>query len=333
MEKDVSNNLPKNMFTVAPGVWGMKDVMVNFYMIQNLKNEDWFLVDAGLKWSARKIKKMAAYLFGNNVKPRAIILTHGHFDHVGSLYVLAEEWDVPIYAHTLEVPYLTDQSSYPPPDPTVGGGLLSALSFIFPKTPIDVWRHLNVLPADGTIPGLEDWKYVHTPGHAPGHISLFRESDKVLIAGDAFVTTKQESFISVLLQSKVVSGPPKYFTYDWQAAEQSVRLLASLAPITAGTGHGFPMRGQELKEALGELVTNFKQVAVPEEGRYVGHPAEVDQNGIVYLPPKNDDDPLAKWKLLGGAALVGLGLLLLESNNRKRRVRRNENLLEVEYNF
>src|SRR5437868_6787461 len=120
-------NFQKNIYTgffpVASGVWGMREVFVNIYMILNPYDGKWFLVDTGMKWSAGNIKKMAHQLFGDDARPTAIILTHGHFDHVGSLEKLAEEWDVPVYAHYLEVPYLTGRSSYPPPDPTVGGGL------------------------------------------------------------------------------------------------------------------------------------------------------------------------------------------------------------------
>ena len=103
-------------------------------MIQDLESDDWVLVDTGLKWSAPKIKEMAAYLLEHESKPKAIILTHGHFDHVGSVAKLAEEWDVPVYAHHLEIPYLTGQSDYPPPDPTVGGGLMATMSFLYPNS-------------------------------------------------------------------------------------------------------------------------------------------------------------------------------------------------------
>ena len=80
----------------------MKDIFVNIYMIQNDDEKNWVLVDTGLKTSAGKIKRMAAWLFGENSKPKCIILTHGHFDHVRSLKKLATEWDVPVYAHYLE---------------------------------------------------------------------------------------------------------------------------------------------------------------------------------------------------------------------------------------
>ena len=57
----------------------------------------------------------------DRLTPAAVLLTHGHFDHVGALKELADQWDAPIYAHGLEHPYLDGRSSYPPPDPTVGG--------------------------------------------------------------------------------------------------------------------------------------------------------------------------------------------------------------------
>ncbi len=147
-----NKQVPANLFTVAPGVWGRKDVFVNFFMIQDMVNDQWVLVDTGLKWSASKIKEMAAYLFGEESIPKAIILTHGHFDHVGSVVKLAEEWNVPVYAHHLEIPYLTGHSNYPPPDPTVGGGLMATMSFLYPKSPINIWRYLKVLPGGGSIP-------------------------------------------------------------------------------------------------------------------------------------------------------------------------------------
>src|ERR1044072_7273048 len=189
----ISKQMYIDWYSVAPGVWRIKDVFVNMYLIHNPSENKWVLVDTGLKTSAGKIRKVAEHLFWPDYKPAAIILTHAHFDHIGSLRNLADEWDVPVYAHSLERPYLTGVSSYPPPDPSVGGGLMSLLSFLYPKGPIDLSDRLLPLPEDGTVPELPEWRYYHTPGHAPGHISLFRQRDKLLLAGDAFVTTNQES--------------------------------------------------------------------------------------------------------------------------------------------
>ncbi|MCW3081116.1 MBL fold metallo-hydrolase [Segetibacter sp.] len=327
-----NSQVPSNLFTVAPGVWGRKDVFVNFFMIQDLVTNQWVLVDTGLKWSASKIKEMASYLFGDESTPKAIILTHGHFDHVGSVVKLADEWDVSVFAHHLEIPYLTGHSDYPPPDPTVGGGLMARMAFLYPNGPINIWRHLKVLPADGKIPVLPEWRYVHTPGHAPGHISLFRESDGVLIAGDAFATTKQESAISVMLQTKVISGPPKYFTYDWQAAKTSVSELVKLQPKTAATGHGMPMRGKELQKALKELQDNFDENSIPATGRYIANPAITNANGVMYIPPKKYDKNELAIKVFAVTTMLVLGFMW-KTFKKNKRIRQNEDLLEVEYNY
>src|SRR3712207_1861136 len=109
---------------------------------------------------------------------------------------------------------------------------------------------LHTLPDSSSVPALPEWRHFHTPGHAPGHISLYREADGVLIAGDAFVTTKQESAISVMVQAKKLSGPPKYFTCDWQSAAWSVEQLAALEPEVVATGHGRPMRGEGMRKSL-----------------------------------------------------------------------------------
>lgn len=295
---------------VAKDVAGLQIIMVNVYFISQTKEGQttWFLVDAGLGQCAQRIKKAADFLFGPDTKPAGILLTHGHFDHIGGLAKLAREWDVPVYAHALEMPYLTGRSSYPPPDPTVGGGAMAALAGLYPKKPIDLGNVLLPFPIDGSIPGLEEWKVIHTPGHTPGHVSFFRESDKTLIAGDAFVTVKQESFTAVLKQTKEVHGPPAYFTSDWLAAEHSVGELALLQPEVAACGHGKPMVGKELQEQLAYLSKHFSEVAVPKHGRYVNHPAQANESGVTEVPPAPVPSIATQLGAAGLAALAGFGL-------------------------
>jgi glyoxylase-like metal-dependent hydrolase (beta-lactamase superfamily II) len=305
-----------NIFQVAPGVWGMRDVFVNVYMVMNPFDGNWVLVDTGLKWSSSKIRKTATYLFGNS-KPSAIILTHGHFDHTGSLQELVEEWNVPVYAHFLEIPYLTGKSAYPPADPFVGGGLMSLLSWAYPRGPINIWNHINVLPDNGGVPGLPEWKYIHTPGHTPGHISLFRENDGVLIAGDALVTTKSESFIAVMLGLKELNGPPKYFTSDWAQARRSVNDLVNLEPQVIASGHGVTMKGNEIRSMLQDLAERFYSIAVPASGRYVNEPAVADASGIVYVPENNVNKTIMIIRSLAVIAMATTAFLLFNSKQKQ----------------
>jgi glyoxylase-like metal-dependent hydrolase (beta-lactamase superfamily II) len=223
----------------------------------------WVLIDAGLPGSAGDIKAAAKARFGGSGRPGAMVMTHGHFDHVGALETLAGEWDVPVYAHALELPYLNGTKSYQPPDPTVGGGLMSLLSPLFPRSPVDVSSRLHPLGEDHSVPLMPGWRWIHTPGHSPGHVSFWREADRSLIVGDAFITTKQESVYAAVTQAPEMHGPPMYFTPDWGSAWQSVRTLSALKPEFAVTGHGRAMKGPQLRKALEDLAARFDEVAVP----------------------------------------------------------------------
>lgn len=272
---------------VAPYVTGLAQPIVNLYFVgvPGGGDRNWVLVDAGLPGTAEQIARAAAARFGEGTRPGAIVLTHGHFDHVGALQTLAERWDVPVYAHPLELPYLTGRASYPPGDATVGGGGMAMMAPLYPRGPIDLGERVHPLPADGSVPGLYGWRAIHTPGHSPGHVSLWRAADGVLIAGDAFVTTKQESAIAALTKPVKLQGPPKYFTPDWGASRHSVEQLAALRPAVAATGHGKPMAGAELTAALEMLARDFDRRAVPKRGRYVRQPAVMDEGGVVSVPP------------------------------------------------
>ncbi len=274
---------------VAPDLATLRLAIVNavFWGVPGAR--DWVLIDAGVVGMAGRIRRAAAERFGADVPPVAIVLTHGHFDHVGALEELARGWDVPVYAHPLEMPYLDGSASYPPPDPTVGGGLTALLSPLFPRGPVDVRDRLRPLPEDGpkdgprsgSVPPMPGWRWLHTPGHSAGQVSLWREADRALIAGDAFVTTAQESAYAAVTQEPELHGPPKYFTHDWQAARDSVRRLAELAPELAITGHGRAMRGEAMREALRTLARDFDQLAVPEHSRFADAPQRAE-DGSAY---------------------------------------------------
>jgi glyoxylase-like metal-dependent hydrolase (beta-lactamase superfamily II) len=296
---------------VAGEVVFLRTMMVNVFVVRD--GSSWFLVDAGLGGYAESIRRAAREFVGSDAPPAAIILTHGHFDHVGSLEPLLAEWDVPVYAHPLERPYLTGRSPYPPPDPLVGGGAMALLSRLYPRGPIDIADRLQPLPEDGVIPGAPSWRWIFTPGHSPGHVSLFRPADRTLLAGDAVTTTKQESMIAVATQRREIHGPPAYFTQDWRAAGDSVGRIAALDPEILATGHGEPLAGAEMRRDLRALAARFDEREVPAIGRYSREPAVTDERGIVRLPP----DPLPK--VMAGAALAAVIAWEVARQNRMRR--------------
>jgi glyoxylase-like metal-dependent hydrolase (beta-lactamase superfamily II) len=290
-------------YDVTDDVFGIKTLFVNVFFIGEPGiGSQWTLVDAGFYGYADAIRQRAEQLYGPNNPPQAIVLTHGHADHIGTLHSLLKQWgNVPVYAHALERPYLTGVSSYPPPDPAIGGGGMSLMSWMLPIGPTDFSDVLKVVSEKDQIPELPDWEIIHTPGHSPGHISLFRSKDRTMLVGDAFVTTNQNSLSSIINQTEEVHGPPAYFTCDWVAAEQSVRRLALYNPHKVGTGHGVSLQGLDLQLALGRLVSEFRERSIPSEGRYVKEAAVTDENGIVSMP-----EPTS----FNVARAIGIGLIV-----------------------
>lgn len=247
---------------VAPGVTQLTLKFVNVGFVAELNNRRWVLIDAALPKQEEKIIACANQLFGAQA-PAAIVLTHGHFDHIGSALALSSHWHVPLYASKLEFPYLTGKMPYPPANAAAGGGAITRLSSLFSRGPYHFNDALSPLPEDGSVPGLDTWRWISTPGHTPGHVSLFRSTDKALIAGDAFVTVQQESLHKVLLQRAKLSGPPRYFTQDWGQALESIKLLVQLEPSVAMTGHGPPVAGKPLSHGLLQIIDHFHADHMP----------------------------------------------------------------------
>ena len=280
---------------IAPGVWYLPIMLTNVYFIGE-KNGRWVLVDAGVRGGGMRIKQAAMDTFGQS--PECIVLTHGHFDHVGALPQLAQDWKVPVYAHAKETPFLDGTSDYPPPDPTVGG-FMAQLSRFFPKGPINLGTHLRTLPDNGPDNRITRESIRCTSGH----ISLFRESDRTLVAGDALTTVDQENPFKLISQARGFHNPPRYFTQDWEAAQRSVRKIAGLRPNVVAAGHGLPVAGDWVADELQRFSDNFTP---PRHGRYVNTPARADEYGVLYVPPAPHDPAPMYAAGVGLAAAAGL---------------------------
>ncbi len=308
---------------VAPGVACLPVVFVNAYFIGE-PGKPWVLVDTGLNGFAWRVKQAARARYGDDARPEAILLTHGHFDHAGGAIQLAKEWDVPVFAHELEMPFLTGKDFYPPPDPTVGG-FLAFLSRFFPNSGIDLGSRVRVLSADGTLPALPEWKWIHTPGHTTGHTSFYREADRVLIAGDALTTVNMDSAFATLAKTQSINTPPPPVTGDWAASQRTVEHLASLRPRTLACGHGAPMSDEDSTQ--GSVAAELQSFAArfdsekPAHGRYVNEPAVTDESGIVHLPPPAPDP--AKKVFVGiGLAAIGAAAVVAVAKRQPKQTRR-----------
>ncbi|WP_175987285.1 MBL fold metallo-hydrolase [Bacillus sp. Marseille-Q1617] len=237
----------------APGIHQYTNQVVNLFFIGDYNR--WVLIDAGMPKSADEIMEQAEKLYGKGARPEAIYLTHGHFDHIGSLEKLISVWDVPVYAHREEFPYLTGELDYPTPDPKAGRGMVVKLSpMLFPHEGIDITGKIHSYSDDHQLPHLPGWQWIHTPGHTPGHVSFYHHDSRVLIAGDALITVKQESIAHVLTQKKELDGPPDYLTQDEDLAVQSMKIILNMKPDLLLSGHGMPMTADELNKSIEGLI-------------------------------------------------------------------------------
>ena len=298
--------MPSRLITrIAPDVGWLPVSFANVFFLGRPGGK-WIIVDTGFPGGVREILAAAEARFGSGSRPEAIVLTHGHIDHAGNAAALANEWDTPIYAHQLELPFLNGKSAYPPPDPTVGGAT-AFLSRFLPRLRRDLGGHLLEL-RPGKIPGASGWEWLPTPGHSPGHVCLFRESDRLLLTGDALLTVNMDSWSALLSRKRELARPPTPFTIDWDGARESLKRMAALRPNVIAAGHGIPISDSDLPERLESFAKNFR---TPRRGRYVGQPARTNEDGVVDLPPAPFDPiPFATAAALFCAGLaVGAGYL------------------------
>jgi hydroxyacylglutathione hydrolase len=210
---------------------------MNVYL---LEEEDAVTVfDAGTAAMTDGVRDAAAKLGG----VKRVVLGHSHPDHRG----VAPGLRAPVFCHPDEL------------DDAQGDGGMHYFDLeripvwwsrcIYP-TPLRRWDSGPVRIAETVAEGDEvaGFQVLHFPGHAPGLIGLWRESDRVAIVSD--VVYLVDSARLRPLPEGEASVPHPAFAWDHQKAKESVRRLAALEPRVVCTGHDEPLRGENLRETL-----------------------------------------------------------------------------------
>lgn len=187
--------------------------MVNCYLVGDV------LVDAGTPGARRRLLRQ---LSGHRVTAHAV--THAHPDHFGSSRAVCEAMDLPLWCGA------KDAEAIETATPAIGPGLIPKLLSKMPKVP-------SYAVSRGLVEGddVAGFEVLDVPGHSPGHIALWRESDRVLITGDVFFHLGRR-----------VSAPWPFLTADVEANRASMRRLAALRPAVALFGHGPPVRDPDV---------------------------------------------------------------------------------------
>jgi hydroxyacylglutathione hydrolase len=202
------------MKRLAPGVWRLKEVprpVINVYLAEDV------LIDAGRRWDRKRI---FAELEG--VEISAVALTHVHPDHQGCAKAVCDARGVPLACHGDDVDAMEGRRSVGATDWWLG----RIYDRLWTGPPHKVDR---VLAEGDEVAG---FRVVHAPGHAPGEVIFFRDSDRVAICGDVI---RNMSYLTTLAG---VREPPDGLTPDPAENRRSIRKLAALEPSLILPGHG-----------------------------------------------------------------------------------------------
>jgi deazaflavin-dependent oxidoreductase (nitroreductase family) len=333
---------------VAAGVYGLAidKIPSNVYFVRS--GTAWVLIDTAWANSSKIILETAESLFGPRARPAAILLTHLHPDHSGSARRLAELWGVPIFVAGDELPMATGgyavgehpSQEYPPLD----RWLIIPVVRLLPRgvrarmrAAGDLTGVVHGFDPEVGVPELPDWQCVPTPGHTRGHDAFYRNRDRVLISGDAVLTLNANSLWDMVRGIRKVSGPPRYFTWNWPEAVRSIAALARLQPQVLVTGHGDPLRtsaarqSQALADQLAGSGSRGRRRAQVRRWlpKWLFRPVDYSGRAHYRQPPKG----YARIQWLG-FLLTKLGLspqyvITLEVRGRKSGLIRRTNLVQV----
>jgi len=216
---------------VAPGVLRLSLLPLdnlNVYVIGNV------LVDSGAVFTRRQLlSELASYPL------EAHVLTHAHPDHQGSSHALCTERGIPLWCGARDRDAVESGSfqSVGPQPPS----LIMHMADHLAGPAHEVSRTLR----DGD--SVADFEVLETPGHTPGHISLWRSKDRVLVLGDVAFNRNPVDFRPGLRE------PFRSVTWNLAVNRESARRVTDLRPSLVCFGHGQPAYGARFAEWVSRL--------------------------------------------------------------------------------
>jgi glyoxylase-like metal-dependent hydrolase (beta-lactamase superfamily II) len=204
------------MKQIAEEVW----LLTSFRQLFNIYLAGDVLIDTGTRWARPRILRQLG-----RRRPALVALTHCHPDHQGSARAICEQFRVPLACHEADVAAMEGRERMRPEN-----RLLALGNWIWAGPPYPVARVLR----EGDRVG--EFRVVSAPGHTPGHVIYFRDSDRLAIAGDVLAN------VNFLTGQPGLREPPRLFSADPLRNRLSVRTLWELQPSLVAFGHGPPLR-------------------------------------------------------------------------------------------
>lgn len=243
-------------FNVAEGIQSITRAHVNCYLIED--DEGITVVDAGLPRMWPELSEALEKIGRTSDEVKALILTHGHFDHVGFAVRMQREWQTPVYVHQDDASLAAHPYRYTPQRnrvvyplfhprslPIIGGRAAAGALGVKGVSETRRFSSNEVVPVPGRPVAL------HTPGHTRGHCMFHLPERGVMLTGDALVTL--DPYTGQVGPQIVASAA----TQNTREAMDSLRILDEQASNILLPGHGEPWRqGTEAAlrhaEAVGE---------------------------------------------------------------------------------